>query len=193
MKKNIFNLLSGSAPAEENQVKSDIPSSYDLYDIKMPSPLLAKDEEIYKRFYELGFTNAQAQLVYDLANERVLPYLNSLSTEFEFERQREKLIEKFGGEEKFALIAEQISNWAKQNLQQEIYNALASNAQGVLALYNMMSSADPVLSHQVSQQEVLDEKTLKKMMQDPRYWRDQDNSYIARITKGFERLYPNNK
>lgn len=28
------------------------------------------------------------------------------------------------------------------------------------------------------------------MMEDPRYWRDKDASYIAKITKGFEKLYP---
>lgn len=28
------------------------------------------------------------------------------------------------------------------------------------------------------------------MMEDPRYWRDKDKDYIAKITRGFEKLYP---
>ena len=36
----------------------------------------------------------------------------------------------------------------------------------------------------------LSEQSLRKMMEDPRYWRDKDTAYINKITKGFEKLYP---
>ena len=35
-----------------------------------------------------------------------------------------------------------------------------------------------------------DEQTLSEMMRDPRYWRDRDAEFVARVTAGFRRLYP---
>lgn len=35
-----------------------------------------------------------------------------------------------------------------------------------------------------------DEAALSQMMRDPRYWRDRDPELVARVTEGFQRLYP---
>lgn len=173
----------------ETNVRS-IPESYDKYQIKSPSPLLDIDEDILKKFYSKGFSNDQAQFVYDLAGERVLPVLGEMSVNYEAERQLDKLSKHFGGKEKFNEVSRQISAWAKQNVNPEVYDALGTTAEGVIALYNMMSSSEPALSKERGGVEELSENSLRKMMEDPRYWRDKDNSYIAKITKGFEKLYP---
>jgi hypothetical protein len=34
------------------------------------------------------------------------------------------------------------------------------------------------------------EDTLNEMVRDPRYWRDRDPDFIARVTEGFRRLFP---
>jgi hypothetical protein len=34
------------------------------------------------------------------------------------------------------------------------------------------------------------ESQLRRMMQDPRYWRDHDTSFAAEVRRGFEDLYP---
>ena len=34
-----------------------------------------------------------------------------------------------------------------------------------------------------------EEKELKRLMQDPRYWRDQDPEIVKRVEEGFKRLY----
>ena len=34
-----------------------------------------------------------------------------------------------------------------------------------------------------------DEKDLQSMMRDPKYWRDKDPAYIAKVTAGFEKIY----
>ena len=178
---------------DENLVESNnrrIPDSYEQYDIKIKSPLLDRDEEVLKRMYDCKFTNDQAQLVYDLANERVLPYIEDLAGSFEAQKQLEKLYRQFGGEEKFGEISRQISTWAKANLKPEVYDALSTTAEGVMALYNMMGSQEPVLSKEFSGENILSEDKLRKMMEDPRYWRDHDKAYIEKISKGFERLYP---
>lgn len=168
----------------------NMPESYDKYMVKFPHPLLDRDDEIFKRFYEKGFTNEQAQLVYDLANERVIPVLDSLASDYEAERQLDKLKRYFGSEEKFSEVCRQISVWAKRNLQTDVYEALGSTADGVIALYKMMSSNEPSLGKDRDFGEDLSEENLRKMMEDPRYWRDKDKAYIAKITKGFEKLYP---
>lgn len=34
------------------------------------------------------------------------------------------------------------------------------------------------------------EGRLRELMRDPRYWRDRDPGFVARVAAGFERLYP---
>ena len=181
------------ASRDENLIetnKRNMPSGYYQYRINIPNELLDHDEELFKQFYEHGFTNDQAQFVYDLANERVIPVLDSLASDYEAERQLEKLKRFFGSEEKFNEVCRQLSVWAKGSLQPDVYDALASTADGVIALYKMMSSNEPTLGRERDFGGELNEESLRKMMEDPRYWRDKDASYIARITKGFEKLYP---
>ena len=104
---------------DENLIETGLrglPESYDKYDICIPSPYLERDDEVLRRMYEKGFTNEQAQLVYDLVNERVIPVLNELTVNFEAQKQIEKLVRHFGSQEKFNEISRQISTWAKQNL-----------------------------------------------------------------------------
>lgn len=179
---------------DENLIETGLrglPESYDKYDICIPSPYLERDDEVLRRMYEKGFTNEQAQLVYDLANERVIPVLNELTVNFEAQKQIEKLVRHFGSQEKFNEISRQISTWAKQNLRPEIYDALATTSEGVMTLYQMMSSNEPILGREGEQPEELSNTSLRKMMEDPRYWRDKDTAYVAKITKGFEKLYGN--
>ena len=168
----------------------NMPENYEAYEINIPHPLLERDDDVLKRFYEKGFTNDQAQFVYDLANERVIPYLNDMAGEFESEKQREELISFFGGEERFNEASRSISNWAKQNLRAEVYDALAVTADGVIALYKMMSSNEPGISKERDVSEELSEDKLKQMMQDPKYWRERNKEYVAKVANGFKKLYP---
>jgi len=178
---------------DENLVETSnrlMPASYEDYQVEIKSPLLDRDDEVFKRMFENGFTNQQAQLVYDLANERVLPFLEELTVSFEAQKQLEKLYQEFGGEDKFEMISRQIATWAKANLKPEIYDVLGSTAEGVKILYSMMSSQEPVFAKEVSSEGILSEDKLRKMMEDPRYWRDHDKAYIEAVSKGFETLYP---
>lgn len=181
------------ASRDENLVETNlrgVPSRFEDYQIQSPSPVLELDDDIRRRFFEKHFTNEQAQLVYDLAAERVLPVLGEMGINFEAERQLEKLASYFGGKEKFNEVSRQISAWAKQNVRAEVYDALATTADGVIALYKMMSGSEPALGKESLKEEELSEASLRKMMEDPRYWRDKDSAYIAQITRGFEKLYP---
>lgn len=193
---NTENLLEQSANSgmqDENLIKTNlrnIPDSFDKYEINIPNPILERDDEILQRFHKCGFSNEQAQLVYDLANERVIPVIDQLTINFEAQKQLEKLVRYFGGQDRFNEISRQISTWAKGNIRPEIYDALGSTSEGVIALYKMMSSNEPMLGKDNDSNEELSQDSLRKMMEDPRYWRDKDKSYVAKITRGFEKLYP---
>lgn len=168
----------------------EMPESYEKYQIEIGNEFFERDEDVLKKLYENGFTNKQAQIVYDLAQEKIIPILSELTVNFEADKQLEKLVSYFGSQEKFENVAGQISNWAKQNVAPEVYDVLGSTYEGVLSLYKMMSSNEPMLMKAGSAKEELNEQALRGMMKDPRYWRDKDENYIAKIRQGFEKLYP---
>jgi len=35
----------------------------------------------------------------------------------------------------------------------------------------------------------VDDKELSSMMRDPKYWREKDPAFVAKVTQGFQRLY----
>ena len=184
-----LSLISRDENLLENNNRN-IPESFDKYEINYPNKMFERDEDVFKKFHEYGFTNKQAQLVYDLANERVVPLLNDVTRDYEERASYEKLYNHFGSEERFNIISRQVSDWAKQNVDPSIYDALAKTSDGVIALYNMMSTNEPSISKDRELEENLSLEKLKELMKDPRYWRDHDKAYVEKITKGFQKLYP---
>ena len=149
--------------------KMGVPDTAEMYQLNMKSDLLAVDPQVNQRLYELGFTNEQAQAVYDLAAEKVLPVVEELAQDYEAARQRIALENYFGGKERFEQIARQINSWAKQNVSAEVLDALSTTYEGVLALYKMMQSEEPaVMPKGNTIIENLDEEGLKKLMMSPK-------------------------
>ena len=160
------------------------------YKIVIKNKFLAIDKDVNKRLMEAGFSNAQAQLVYDLAEEIMIPKIQEVVEEFRAYRELSKLENYFGGEERFDEISRQISLWAEKNVPQEIYQSLNSTYYGVIALYNMMTSNEPkVMGKSYVSGDVVTEQKLKDMMKDPKYWRDGDKDFIKKINDGFKFLY----
>ena len=160
------------------------------YAIVLHSEFLTIDEEVNERLKQAGFTNEQAQLVYDLAAEIMIPKIREVVDEFKLYKELSKLESYFGGEERFDEIARQISLWAEKNLPKDIYKSLNSSFYGVVALYNMMTSNEPkVMEKSLDAPDVITEKKLKEMMQDPKYWRDNDKDFIKKVDAGFKFLY----
>lgn len=160
------------------------------YKIVIKNKFLAIDKDVNKRLMEAGFSNAQAQLVYDLAEEIMIPKIQEVVEEFRAYRELSKLENYFGGEERFDEISRQISLWAEKNVPQEIYQSLNSTYYGVIALYNMMTSNEPkVMGKSYVSDDVVTEQKLKDMMKDPKYWRDGDKDFIKKINDGFKFLY----
>jgi hypothetical protein len=179
------------APEEERQRwrrMIGVPETPDAYEITPCHEMCGPDPQVNARLHEAGFTPHQAQLVYDLAAERLLPLIGEAAAEFEADRQREKLQARFGGEERFRRIAAQLSAWGRANLPPDVFAALSSTAEGVVALHGMMESKDPPVTREANGDAAPDEAALRKMMRDPRYWRSREPDFVKRVTEGFRRL-----
>ena len=168
-----------------------VPARPEDYDIRCDHPLIEPDAEVNKRLHAAGFTPAQAQLVYDLAGERMIPAIEDLAGDFQAQAQLERLVRYFGGEEKWTDVARSLSAWGRQNLPPEVFATLSTTSEGVMTLFKMMNSGEPGLLRDGESPPMVGEDELKRMMADPRYWRERDPSFVAQVSDGFKRLYPN--
>jgi hypothetical protein len=169
------------------------PETPDGYEIKPPHDLCCSDDEVNRRLHDAGFSGTQAQLVYDLAAERLLPLIAEAAADFEAGRQREKLHAEFGGEDGFRRLAPQIAAWGRANLPETVFAALSTTAEGVVAMQRMMAAKEPSLSRDGVTDGAPDEAELRKMMRDPRYWRSREPDFVRRVTDGFRRLVGDQK
>lgn len=167
----------------------EVPASYQDYDVSFPEEGMETDPEVDKRLFEAGFTNAQAQLLYDLAREKMLPLAEQVAGRLNTDKELEQLIRHYGGEGRWQTVSKQIEAWGKRNLPKSLYEALCCNAQGVLAMDKLMSAQEPkTLPKGGGQTEGLDEGGLKKLIASPAYWRDRDPEVVKQVEEGFERL-----
>jgi len=170
----------------------DVPSSADGYEIQAPHELLESSPEVNQRLHEAGFSKAQAQLVYDLAHDALSPMVCEIAQDMNHEFEKRKLAEHFGGNEQWDHASQQIATWGKVHLPESVLDALGSSYDGILALKTMMESDEPSLSNtgdfHHSQES---EQDLRRIMSDPKYWRDRNPDLVRHVQQGFERLYPN--
>jgi hypothetical protein len=164
------------------------------YQIERKAEWLEQDRELDARLHEAGFTNRQAQLVYDLAAERIAPLVEATLAEVEglraAEAGRARLAEQFGGAERFAAVAEQLKAFGERHLDRATYETLARSYDGVMALHAMMRAREPeIVAGGDPAAGAPDPDRLAQMMRDPRYWRDRDKDFVARVTDGYRRLY----
>ncbi len=167
------------------------PAAPEGYEIDPPHPLLVPDPSLNEMLHAAGFTQRQAQLVYNLAAERLLPVIDEAAGELEALRQIDRLERHFGGPEAWRTTAAQIKAYAEANLPEELFGALAGSYEGVLALHEMMRKAEPEIVGQAgSGQLAITEDSLRELIRDPRYWRDRDPEIVQRVTAGYRSLYP---
>ncbi len=168
------------------------PESAEGYCIACDHGLFQPDPEINGRLFEAGYTPAQAQLLYDLAAERMVPLIQTVAAEFEAEREVERLVARFGGEERWREVSRQLLAWAGKTLPPAAVEGLATSYEGIMALYSMMTGSEPSALSMAGTRPGggEGEAELRTLMRDPRYWRDRDPAVIARVTEGFQRLYP---
>lgn len=181
----------GAADAEADAASGDsVPESPEGYRIEAGHPWLGNDAELNGVLHEHGFTQDQAQLVYDIAHEYVLPLLDRMAGEIAGLRGERQLREVFPGDD-WEARAEQTRQWGASALPEDLYGTLAATPAGVAAMHRMMQHGEPgFLSRSGPAGPAADEAELRSLMDDPRYWRDHDPAVIAKVRDGFERLYP---
>ena len=168
-----------------------VPESPEAYQITVTNELMASDPDVNRYLYDLGFTNKQAQAVYDLAAQKIMPVIQELAQEYEASRQRAALVHHFGGNERWGEVSRQIGAWARGHLPTQVVDAMATTYEGVMALYSMMQSGEPgLMNRSAGDEEILDEEDLKKLMMSPKYWKEQDPATLKKVSDGFRRLYP---
>ena len=174
-----------------NVVQNAAPHSPDDYCIDCAHGLFEPDKEINTRLHQKGFSEEQAQEVYDIAAEKIVPMIMDIAAEFEAERELDRLKDHFGGEEKWREVSTQLLSFGQKNLPPEVLKGMASSYEGVMALYKMMNGGakDKTPSPRAEAKPNMSENELYSMMRQPQYWRDKDPSMIEKVTKGFQNLY----
>lgn len=168
-----------------------LPETAEQYQLILNSDVVAIDPELNARLHAKGFTNDQVQEIYDLATEKLVPMILEMAAEFQADRELERLVKEFGGTEKWGTLSKQLQEFGTKNLPPSAYEGLCCSYDGVMALYNMMksNSVSPFTKQDGTSFEALDENGLRTMMQSPKYWRDKDPAFIAKVSEGFQRLY----
>lgn len=166
------------------------PPNPEDYVIAPPHAFIESDPALNAKLHAAGFTQAQAQLVYELAAERLVPMVGEVISEVEARRHLDRLERHFGGEDAWRQTAAQLKSWGTAHLAPEVMTALAGSFEGILALQQMMRASEPtLLDTGMAPAAEPDEATLAEMMRDPRYWQQRDPEFVARVTAGFRKLY----
>ena len=182
------------APADEDS-KSKVfqalgrPDHPENYDIDLSHGLFDRDMECDECMFEKGFNNDQAQLVYDLAAKKMVPLIVEMASEFQADREVEKLVETFGGPEKWREVSRQLLAFGQKNLPQDVLNGLSSSYEGVMALYRMMERDETSMNPRGETRTAEGEEDLQAMIRDPRYWKQKDPAFIRKVTQGFQKIY----
>jgi hypothetical protein len=167
------------------------PKSPDDYCIECQHGLFEPDAEINTRLHAKGFSQDQAQEVYNLAAEKLMPIIAEMAADFQADREVEKLINHFGGPEQWKDVSRQLQAFGQKNLPADVLANLSSSYEGVLSLYRLMGSEEPSLGNDGEGQapNATGEKELRAMMRDPKYWKDRDPSFVSKVTEGFKSVY----
>lgn len=165
------------------------PKSPEDYCIDCSHGMFEPDAEVNRRLHARGMTQEQAQEVYNLAAEKMVPMIAHMAGDFRADREVEKLIAHFGGADQWREVSRQLLAFGQKNLPADVLDTLSSSFEGVLALHRMMKSEEPGLKKAPAAPDAAGERELQSMMRNPRYWRERDPAYIAKVTEGFRKLY----
>lgn len=167
-----------------------VPETPDAYAITLADGMEDIDADLNQRLHAAGFSNAQAQLVYDLAGEVLSPLLGDLDQAAQRATDRAALAAEFGGAESWKKLAPKIESWGKANLPEAAFETLCQSADGVRAMHRMMTHGDEAAlgKSDGGAEETSLRSEIRRKMNDPRYWRDRDPTLVAEVQADFARL-----
>ena len=162
-----------------------VPQSANEY----PTNELFDDENLKNKFHEIGLTTHQVEKIYSIANEILAPVISELYAMQNEKNAITELKKFFGDNEKMNDALRAIEAFGKQYLPVDAFDELCSSPQGIQGVYRMMQSMEPNVQTDKNETQNLTDSDLRRMMRDPKYWRDNDVEYIRKIENGFKKLY----
>lgn len=162
-----------------------VPNSASEY----PANTMFDDDSLRENFFEIGLTSSQVEKIYQIAEEFLTPVLSEL-----FDMQNEtsainELKNFFGDDDKMRDALRAINAFGERYLPRDAFDAMCATPQGIRAVYAMMQSMEPSIETDDGTSKNLTDDMLRRMMRDPKYWRDQDPEYVRKIENGFKKLY----
>ena len=154
-----------------------------------PINAMFDDDTVREKFREIGLTVSQVEKLYAIADEFLSPVLGDL---FRMQAEATALSELknfFGGDEKMNDALRAINAFGEKFLPREAFESLCASPQGIQSVYKMMQSMEPDVRTDKNATETLSDDALRRMMRDPKYWRDADPEYVRKIENGFKKLY----
>ena len=158
------------------------PSEYPTHD-------LYDDENLREKFFQIGLTSTQVEKIYDIANEFLSPIISDLFSVRDETNAINELKNFFGGTEKMNEALNAINAFGQRFLPRDAFETMCATPQGIQGIYRMMQSMEPDVKTDTNETKNLSDSDLRRMMRDPKYWRDGDTEYIRKIENGFKKLY----
>jgi len=154
-----------------------------------PSNNLFDDESIKQKFHDMGLTTHQVEQIYSVAEEFLSPIISDLFSAKNEISETLKLENFFGSREKMNDALNAINTFGEKFLPNDAFESLCSSASGIQGVYQMMQSMEPHINTDGDATDNLTDEDLRRMMRDPKYWRDNDPEYVKKIENGFKKLY----
>ena len=154
-----------------------------------PTNELFDDESLREKFFEIGLTSSQVEQIYRIAEEFLTPVLSEL---FDVQNETNAISELknfFGDEQKMCDALNAINSFGEKYLPRDAFETLCATPQGIRSIYAMMQTMEPSIETNDAPQKNLTDDELRRMMRDPKYWRDMDPEYVRKIENGFRKLY----
>ncbi len=162
-----------------------VPSSADEY----PTNELFDNDTVRQKFLEIGLTSPQVEKIYQIASEFLSPIVGEIFSVQNESNAISELRNFFGGDEKMRDALNAIDAFGTRFLPADAFDAMCSTPQGIQGIYKMMQSMEPDVKTDKNATEILSDNDLRRMMRDPKYWRDSDPEYVRKIENGFKKLY----
>lgn len=191
LEKKIGNMVSVPTPDSDDATQRrffraiGVPEKSEEY----PRSKIFDDENVRNEFHKIGLTNHQVEKIYNIAEEYLSPILSEIFSVQKESDAMSELKKFFGSDEKMHDALVEIKSFGERFLPTDAFNELCTSAQGIQGMYKMMQSMEPHVETDSGDTKKLTDDDLRRMMHDPKYWRDHDAEYIRTIENGFKKLY----
>ena len=171
------------------EMKASAPESYELKqpDIELPEGMelgLNKDDPLINWFFDFAKEHGMSQETVDTA---ITTYIkNELATMPVLADE----IAKLGDYGQDRIL--KVNNWLETRLDAEEISALSpvlGTSEAIKAMEKLMKASGPGTFEASPAAAAMTLSELQDMQKDPRYWREKDPAFIAKVSAGFQRLY----